>query len=204
MSDFYACNTQHTLVTDFLPAAASFGDLWEFSSIDNGQKKGRSSFLTLPGAACVIFTATWWSSQEHPHLTDERNQGADDLSSFPRDVHLCGKTRMWTWVCPLQSGLQPLHPGVLQWLQPHYSGLGQGCLSGHWAHRPSVTALPASGNEISRKTSHSWPPGEGKSRPNPWEQAVGSLPEQGRPACPLSITPLIFTPKDPHSGLLCF
>lgn len=77
----------------------------------------------------------------------------------------------------------------------------------HWACQPSVTAFPASGNKNSRKTVYGWTLGEGrggKVRCNPREKAVGSPPELRKTGCPLSITPVTFTPKDPHFGLWCF
>lgn len=77
----------------------------------------------------------------------------------------------------------------------------------HWVSQPSVTAFPASGNEDSRKTVYGWSLGEGregKVRCNPWGKAVGSPPELRKSGCPLSITPVTFTPKDPHFGMLCF
>lgn len=124
--DFDACNTQGALGT----VTASFRDLWECFFIENGQRRGRRSLLALPGAACVTFAATLWSWQEHPHLTDERNQGADELSDFPRDVQLWGRTRMWTRVRPLWRLLQSLHLPLHKWRQGDCNGLSQVCPSG--------------------------------------------------------------------------
>lgn len=153
-----------------------------------------------------FYTSRIWSWQEHAHLTDEKNQGANEFGSFPRNVQLCGKSRMWTPVRPLRSVLQPRDLAYLQWLQPYFDGLGQGGLSGASLgpltfHESSHRPWKQDQQENSPQLATLWDKEEGNSRLSPREPAVGSPPEQGRSERPLSITPFTFTPEDPHSSL---
>lgn len=118
-----------------------------------------------------FYTSRIWSWQEHPHLTDEKNQGANEFGSFPRDVQDvqdvarpgCELQSVPSEACSSHGTSHPFsscsHTSV--------DSVKEACLEPPWAHRPSMKAATGHGNKISRKTPHSWPFCERKTRETP-------------------------------------
>ena len=164
------------------------GFILDPASTVTGQRKGRSSILKLSGNCICSPPSNIMRLAGTPSLNRQEEEGADAFGNHPTDVQLRARPG-----CELRS----VHPkgcsshGTLNSFHTLMGSVQKTCLEGE--DHP-----PGSRNEVSRKTSHSWPLCKGKSRLSPWSQ-------QRRPKCPLSIIPFNTSQKKkPHSRLLGF